>query len=39
LQYACTFALAKSITCDQAANAAGEGCDCFEDDLPFNRAL
>jgi len=39
LQYACTFALPSPIVCDAAAMASVEGCDCFADDLAFNRPL
>lgn len=39
LQYACTFALPKPITCDQARLNANQGCDCFAEDLTYNRAL
>ncbi len=39
LQNACTFALAKPLLCDRAAFDADKGCDCFTEDLPFNRAL
>ncbi len=39
LQYACTFELPAPVTCDQAALDAGRACDCFELDLPANRAL
>jgi hypothetical protein len=39
LQYACTFRLPKPLTCDQAADDAGSGCDCFAPDGHFNRSL
>jgi hypothetical protein len=39
LQYACTFALPTPLMCDQAAFDANEGCDCFQADLQYNRAL
>ena len=39
LQYACTFPLAVPLTCDQARDDEGKGCDCFTADLPFNRPL
>jgi hypothetical protein len=39
LQYACTFALPEPIICDQAAAAAGRGCDCFTEELSFNRPV
>ena len=39
LQNACTFPLAKPILCDQIAFDANKGCDCFTDDLAYNRAL
>jgi hypothetical protein len=39
LQYACTFALPNPIACDQAAFDADEGCDCFAEDLMYNRPL
>jgi hypothetical protein len=39
LQYACTFALPTPIACDQAAFDADKGCDCFAEDLNFNRSL
>lgn len=39
LQFACTFALPKPIVCDQAARDAGNACDCFNNDLQYNRAL
>jgi hypothetical protein len=39
LQYACTFELALPLTCDQAAFDNNQGCDCFQEDLVFNRPL
>lgn len=39
LQFACTFPLPTPINCDQARFDADGACDCFEDDLPFNRPL
>ena len=39
LQYACIFPLKKAITCDQAAQDADKGCDCFMEDEAFNRPL
>jgi hypothetical protein len=39
LQYACIFPLAMPLTCDMAASDAGKGCDCFEDELMYNRPL
>jgi hypothetical protein len=39
LQYACIFPLAKPLTCDQAAFDANKGCDCFMEDLAYNRPL
>lgn len=39
LQFACTFQLPTPVMCDVAARDAGKGCDCFEGDLSYNRAL
>lgn len=39
LQYACIFPLATPLTCDAAASDAGKGCDCFDDELTYNRPL
>jgi len=39
LQLACTFALPNPIVCDRAAFDANKACDCYEEDLTFNRAL
>jgi hypothetical protein len=39
LQYACTFELAMPLTCDQAALESDQGCDCFDDDLVYQRSL
>jgi len=39
LQYACTFPLLAPRICDQQALEQGVGCDCFEDDLVYNRPL
>jgi hypothetical protein len=39
LQYACTFPLAEPKQCDQAALEADESCQCFDNDVPSNRAL
>jgi hypothetical protein len=39
LQYACTFPLAAPITCDMARFEADQGCDCYMEDLPYNRPL
>jgi hypothetical protein len=37
LQYACTFPLPEPIVCDQMRLDNDQGCDCFEDDLSYNR--
>lgn len=39
LQYACTFPLTQPFECDEAADAANKGCDCFERDEVLNRPL
>jgi hypothetical protein len=39
LQYACIFPLAEPRVCNEAAFEAGQGCDCFQDDVVFNRPL
>jgi hypothetical protein len=39
LQYACIFPLKTPVACDPAAQAAMKGCDCFQDDLGYNRPL
>jgi len=39
LQYACTFELPEPIACDDAARDADRGCDCFADDVAYNRPL
>jgi hypothetical protein len=39
LQYACIFPLAAPITCDDAAFAMDKGCDCYDEDLAYNRPL
>jgi hypothetical protein len=39
LQYACSFLLPEPIVCDQATLNANKGCDCFADDLSFNRSV
>jgi len=39
LQYACIFPLAMPLTCDDARDTAGKGCDCFQQDLIYNRPL
>lgn len=39
LQYACTFELPEPLVCDQQAEIDDRGCDCFEADLPYNRAV
>lgn len=39
LQYACTFPLDVQRRCDQAAFDADQGCDCFAEDLVYNRSL
>jgi hypothetical protein len=39
LQYACTFPLDTPRTCDQAVFDTDSGCDCFAEDLVFNRGL
>lgn len=39
LQYACTFPLPEPRVCDQAAFERDEGCDCFAEDLIFNRPV
>jgi len=39
LQYACIFPLGAPITCDQAAFDADKGCDCYDEDLVYNRPL
>lgn len=39
LQYACIFPLGTPITCDQAAFDLDKGCDCYAEDLVYNRPL
>ena len=39
LQYACIFPLGTPVMCDQAAFDADKGCDCFTEDLVYNRPL
>jgi hypothetical protein len=39
LQYACTFPLDVPRVCDQAALDAGKGCDCYQDDVAYNRSI
>jgi hypothetical protein len=39
LQYACTFALPEPVVCDQETLNQDRGCDCYEDDLSYNRAV
>jgi hypothetical protein len=39
LQYACIFPLGTPVMCDQAAFDADKGCDCFAEDLVYNRPL
>jgi len=39
LQYACTFPLDRPRSCDQASLDAGKGCDCYQEDLMFERPL
>jgi hypothetical protein len=39
LQYACTFQLPAPLPCDRAAFDADKGCDCFVEDLPYNRSV
>lgn len=39
LQYACTFLLPEPVVCDQAAFDSDRGCDCFAEDLVYNRSL
>jgi len=39
LQYACTYLLDQPRVCDQAAFDSDKGCDCFEEDLQYNRPL
>jgi hypothetical protein len=39
LQYACIFKLQQPLLCDQAAEDADKGCDCFAADAVFNRPL
>jgi hypothetical protein len=39
LQYACIFPLGTPVMCDQAAFDADLGCDCFTEDLVYNRPL
>jgi hypothetical protein len=39
LQYACTFPLDVPRVCDQAASDSDKGCDCFQDDVPYNRSV
>jgi hypothetical protein len=39
LQYACIFKLGTPLLCDQAAFDADKGCDCYDEDQPFNRPL
>lgn len=39
LQYACTFELPQPVVCNQDTFDADKGCDCFEEDLVYNRPL
>lgn len=39
LQYACTFLLPEPIVCDRTAFESDKGCDCFEDDMSYNRSV
>jgi hypothetical protein len=39
LQYACTFELPEFRICDEAALVRGDGCDCYEEELPSNRSV
>jgi hypothetical protein len=39
LQYACTFDLPEPVVCDQAAADDGVGCDCFSEELEYNRSI
>jgi hypothetical protein len=39
LQAACIFPLAQPRLCDEAAFNAGESCQCFVEDAPYNRAV
>lgn len=39
LQYACIFPLTPNVQCTPEVAAAGKGCDCFEEELAFNRPL
>jgi hypothetical protein len=39
LQYACTFPLPEPIVCDPLRFDNNQGCDCFEEDLSYNRPL
>jgi hypothetical protein len=38
LQYACTFPLDVPRACDRDLDP-DKGCDCFEDDVPYNRSI
>jgi hypothetical protein len=39
LQYACTFLLPEPVVCDDALFQGDHGCDCFAEDLFYNRSL
>jgi hypothetical protein len=39
LQYACTFELPTPVVCDDQRLQSGQGCDCFADEMIFNRPL
>jgi hypothetical protein len=39
LQFACTFRLPEPIQCTDEAFAAQRSCDCFQEDLMFNRSV
>ena len=39
LQYACTFPLDVPRVCDEKALDANQGCDCFQDEVPYNRSI
>jgi hypothetical protein len=39
LQFACTFELPQPVLCDQAADEAGQGCDCYATDDAANRSV
>jgi hypothetical protein len=39
LQYACIFPLTKTVECTQERQTAKGGCDCYTEDLDYNRPL